>query len=360
MLSGVETLIGSAFNDTLAGDLGNNALYGGALNDILSGAVGTDSLYGGTGADTLQGGKGADLVDGGAGIDTADYTTSAIAVKVTVNGAANTGGDAVGDVLTGIENLTGSKFNDVLTGDAFDNALSGGAGNDTIAGGAGADVINGAANTDTVDYSASSFGVNVTVNGAVNTGGDAAGDVLVNVENLAGSAFNDVLKGNTGNNQLSGGAGNDSLVGNAGNDILFGGSGGDTLIGGAGSDSLYGASGGNFLTGGSEADSFVFNTAPKNAAFDTVTDFVSGVDQLTFSSAAFAALSSAGDLAGHVLATDFLLGTVAAAAIDRLIYDQALGRLSYDADGVGGLAQVLVLTLNPGTALTANDLFLIA
>ena len=105
--------------------------------------------------------------------------------------------------------------------------------------------------------------------------------------------------------------------------------------------------------------SFVFNAAPQSGTFDTLHDFASGSDNLTFSNAAFAALSPAGDPAGHVLASDFHLGTVAAAATDHLIYDQAHGKLFYDPDGTGAVAQVLFLTLTAGIALTATDLLLI-
>ncbi len=46
-------------------------------------------------------------------------------------------------------------------------------------------------------------------------GGDAQGDVLLNIENLAGSALADTLVGNSGANILSGGDGNDLLTGAA-------------------------------------------------------------------------------------------------------------------------------------------------
>ena len=42
------------------------------------------------------------------------------------------GGDAEGDRLSNIENLTGSSFNDTLEGDAGNNTLVGGSGIDTV------------------------------------------------------------------------------------------------------------------------------------------------------------------------------------------------------------------------------------
>jgi Ca2+-binding RTX toxin-like protein len=55
-----------------------------------------------------------------------------------------------------------------------------------------------------------------------------ATDILVGIENLVGTAFDDSLMGEAGNNSLVGAAGNDSLYGSAGNDTLDGGAGTDT------------------------------------------------------------------------------------------------------------------------------------
>jgi Ca2+-binding RTX toxin-like protein len=54
-LSGVENLVGSAFNDQLTGDAAANILNGGAGNDTLSGGAGGDTylLGRGTGQDSV-------------------------------------------------------------------------------------------------------------------------------------------------------------------------------------------------------------------------------------------------------------------------------------------------------------------
>ncbi len=264
----IENLTGSAFNDTLTGDSGANALDGGAGNDLLDGGVGNDSLYGGAGNDTLIGGAGSDVLDGGAGIDLASYAASTAGVSVNLATGIGSGGDAAGDTLTGIENVTGSAFNDTLTGDSGANALDGGAGNDlldggvgndslyggagndTLIGGAGSDVLDGGAGTDTASYATSTAGVSVNLATAAVSGGDAAGDTLISIENVTGSAFNDTLTGDSGANVLDGGAGNDLLNGGAGNDSLYGGAGNDTLIGGAGNDLLNGGTGEDVIYGG--------------------------------------------------------------------------------------------------------------
>ena len=59
------------------------------------------------------------------------------------------------------------------------------------------------------------------------SGGDAEGDTLQGIENLAGSGLNDTLTGDGEANILLGGAGDD---------LLAGGGGADTVDGGAGTD----------------------------------------------------------------------------------------------------------------------------
>ena len=132
-LSGFENLTGSSYNDSLTGDGGNNLLTGGAGNDTLSGGSGNDTLMGGLGNDSLV---------GGSGIDTASYAdaTSGVTVSLAVSGGQNTGGAGT-DTLSGIENLTGSAYNDSLTGDANANTLEGGLGNDTLTGNDGSDLF---------------------------------------------------------------------------------------------------------------------------------------------------------------------------------------------------------------------------
>jgi Ca2+-binding RTX toxin-like protein len=131
---------GTAGNDMLTGTSLNDMILGLGGNDRLYGEDGNDTLDGGLGDDTLVGGKGADAMIGGAGIDTASYTTATSAITAQL-GLQGTGGDAEGDTYSGIENLTGSSYSDMLIGDAGSNVLSGGRGNDHIIGGAGIDVL---------------------------------------------------------------------------------------------------------------------------------------------------------------------------------------------------------------------------
>ena len=156
--------------------------------------------------------------------DTFTYTLtngSTATVTITINGE-----DSEGDVVTG------GAGPDTLTAGDGDDTLAGSAGNDTLIGGDG---------TDTADYSGASGGVRVRLNhnDAINDG-EGGSDSLSSIENVTGSAFDDVLAGAGGSNVLSGGAGYDVLIGLGGNDTLYGGSGAaNEMYGGEGDDIYY-------------------------------------------------------------------------------------------------------------------------
>lgn len=313
-LTGFQNLLGSAFNDTLSGDAGENSVYGGAGNDTLS--------TGGNAAGTI------DLLDGGAGSDTASFTGYTESVTATLRGAkdgiaAIAGGQIA--ALRGIENLTGGSGNDVLTGDDGANAIEGGLGDDTLVGGAGNDTLvftgttgvtvdlsvttaqntgvgndtisgfenvrtgagndtvtgdagdniffdgggadrySGGAGSDTVDYSAAAAAVAINLNlTTAQTAGAGAGDTLIDIENITGSlvSANTLTGGNTTDNRLVGGSAADRLIGGGMNDTLIGGAGNDvifgdyvdtfsTAVGSAdGNDVLEGGAGNDILIGG--------------------------------------------------------------------------------------------------------------
>ena len=59
-------------------------------------------------------------------------------------------------------------------------------------------------------------------------GGGLGKDKIVNVENLTGSAFNDILTGEAGNNTILGMGGDDTIFATTGQDTLDGGTGNNT------------------------------------------------------------------------------------------------------------------------------------
>ncbi len=273
-----DVINGSGGNDFIGGFGGDDVLNGGSGDDSLHGGDGADMLVGGLGNDRFTGGLGADTLNGGSGLnDLIDYFESAEGIVVgTNNGAVNTGGDAAGDILLGIEDIYGSDFADTITGNSAQNfllgadgddalnsssnndVLFGGNGDDVLLGGAGADYIDGEGNTlvgDTVSFSNAGARITLTLvnGGGTATGsGQGGGDTIVNVENITGSAFNDILTGDANANTILGGAGNDTLNGGDGDDTINGQGGLDTINGGGGDD---------VLIGGPDADKFVYNIA---------------------------------------------------------------------------------------------------
>lgn len=250
---GTDILFGDDGNDHLWGGLGSDQLFGGLGFDTavyessyagiivnlgiitqmggeasgdqfysIEGVVGSrfdDILTGNAQANTFRGGAGADHIDGAGGIDKATYAYSSAAVDVDLTRAVQIGGDAAGDTLANIENLTGSDHADRLAGNDQRNDFSGGQ---------GADYIDGRGGRDFVDYRGST-GVDIDLGRAVQIGGHAQGDQLVSIENVRGSTANDHIVGTSGGNELIGDAGDDYLDGAGGNDLLKGMAGDDTI-----------------------------------------------------------------------------------------------------------------------------------
>ena len=154
---------------------------------------------------------------------------------------------------------------------------------------------------------------------------------LSNIQSIYGSnqsTTGDTLIGDTGVN---------TLVGYAGNDLLDGGAGNDTLNGGAGNDS------------------FRFDTLLNAATnVDNVSDFLSGTDIMQLENAIFTGLVN-----GTLDPNAFVNGTSATLAQAQVLYNQATGNLSFDADGTGGGSATQFAHVTNGLALSATDFFVI-
>lgn len=261
--SAADYLDGSDGNDQLNGGAGTDTLEGGSGDDQLSGGADFDTIKGGAGNDWLDGGIGADSLDGGDGHDVVSYQTSAARVTLDLADASKNSGEAQLDTLTNIEGARGTSFDDVLGGNGISNTfygevgadrlwghggddfLYGGSGNDELYGGFGADLLDGGLGSDVAQYRDALIAVIADLSGIMANSGEATGDTYVSIEDLGGSAFDDLLGGDAGANVLWGYAGNDTLLGRGGNDILRGGDGTDNLLGGEGADTLYGEGGWN-------------------------------------------------------------------------------------------------------------------
>ena len=283
---------GTDGHDKLYGSLGNDTLYGGKGNDYMSAWQGDDIFHGGPGADTMSGGY---------GVDWAFYTSSTAGVQVNLSTGRGRGGDAEGDKLSGIENLSGSAHADVLTGDGRDNTLHGNAGDDTLDGGAGDDTLRGGAGNDTFVFR-TGYGED-TIGGSDTIEDFTAGDTIsitsvIRMTNGVSDGFEAldfdalVIEQDGADTVISYGThgdkirltgvtatslrsddftlnvlyqnivrGDGTLTGTDGDDIIEGGRGNDTLYGGKGDDTMEGNGG---------DDTFVFEAGDGS---DTIEDF---------------------------------------------------------------------------------------
>ena len=305
-LRDVDNVIGTQFSDSIFGNENANRFDGGAGRDILYGRDGDDTLIGGPGNDELYAGPGNDELDGGAGVDTL---------------LGQEGDDRlIGG--PGRDTLVGGAGKDTLDGGIGIDMLNGNDGDDTLIGSPGGDTLNGGSGNDTASYEDSQERVVVDISSSKGVSGDAQGDTLSSIENLIGSAHDDVFTGNSdpnrlegrggddringgdGNDTLNGGAGNDRLMGDAGNDTLVGGDGNDTFNGGDGDDRLIGGDGGDRLNGGAGNDRLMggagndtleggdgdnrFYFEMGEVGRDTINDFDINDDVLVFDAAEFA------------------------------------------------------------------------
>lgn len=321
--TGDDILDGGAGFDKLFGGEGNDDLFGGANNDMLDGGIGNDFLYGNEGGDKLIGGAGNDTLAGG--LDNDNLLGGADDDLLNGNEGNDTlRGEIGNDELhggIGEDKLYGGEGNDDLTGGDDNDALDGGKGNDTLRGGAGNDKelggegtdvflagqdagndsFGGGANIDTADYSAALAAMNIDLNigiaSAIEADSDTGIDKLNGIENVIGSAFDDLLTGSKDANGLSGGTGNDLIIGGKGSDLLAGGEGADTFIYLDVKDTLPG-----------KADTIADFTAGDKidlSAIDAVAKGVPGNQAFTWSDTAPAANQGAGvvwfDAASHTL-----------------------------------------------------------
>lgn len=165
-----------------------------------------------------------------------------------------------------------------------------------------------------------------------------------------GTNGNDTIKGLAGDDFLNGLGGSDLILGGNENDVLFGFSANDVLNGGNGNDDLEGGTGFDAMTGGTGADRFIVRRLTEG--LDIITDFVPADDTIV------ATISFGGGIGtGTLDANKFRIGSAAADADDRFIYNNATGDLFFDPDGTGLSGQLLVAALSANLPMTNNDIF---
>jgi Ca2+-binding RTX toxin-like protein len=139
-LVNVDMAFGSTFDDVLSGSNAENILAGYGGNDTISGLGGADLIGGEAGDDTVDGGKGADEIFYG-------DSPKAVVVRLAKGTATGDGNDH----FKSIENVTGSKYADLIVGGSGPNAVWGGPGNDYLLGSGGGDRLFGNGGKDRAD-----------------------------------------------------------------------------------------------------------------------------------------------------------------------------------------------------------------
>jgi CSLREA domain-containing protein len=299
-LPAIEDVTGSEHADTVAGDSADNDLSGGGGIDRVSFAAATAGVTadltagtaGGDGADTLQefenlagspqddelsgnaednvlsGGAGDDALDGRDGRDRADFGGASTAVTASLADGTATGEGS--DTLTAMEDLAGGEHADTLEGDGGSNTLDGGGG------------------TDTATFESAGAAVDASLRTGTASGDGT--DELAAIENLTGSAHDDVLAGDEGDNTLAGGEGFDTAAfdgaGSGVNaDLRAGtatGDGSDSLSaiealrGSSQDDTLAGDGVANVLDGAGGSDTADYSASPAAITVDLSTDSSSG------------------------------------------------------------------------------------
>ncbi|MCG3662122.1 DUF2974 domain-containing protein, partial [Aliarcobacter butzleri] len=256
----------------------NNVYVGTSKGDTIKAYFEDNLIVTGTGNNTIVTGAGDDIVFAhngkndislGLGNDTVSYELNDSAIYASLE----SGSSSKGDTLTDVENLHGSKYNDILEGDSKDNTLFGGAGDDILIGLDGADTLDGGDGIDLASYETSSA-VEINLKHNYADGGEATGDKFINIEGIKGSKESDTIVGDNNSNLIYANAGDDRVSGNGGDDIIFGGLGNDYIKGDEGNDTLYGEDGDDILIGGAGDDILVGGTGKNMLYGDSGTDTV--------------------------------------------------------------------------------------
>ena len=247
-LTGIESVVGDAFDDRITGSAVADSLAGGGGNDTLSGLGDNDTLVGGAGQDlfvfaSAPGGAGDVVTDFVSATDRLSFSSFNFpALGTPGNLVAGDARFAAGPGFTSGHDASDRLIYNTTTGQLFYDADGNGAGSAVVV---------------------------ATLQGAPAL---AATDIQVAAQ-TQGTAGDDSLTGSAGNDTIAGFGGNDTINGLAGDDMLFGGPGLDSLLGGDGNDTLDGNNDAfvteiDTMDGGAGNDTYVLWEQPN----DVITD----------------------------------------------------------------------------------------
>ena len=376
-------IIGTASADRIYGDFQSNAITGNAGNDSIDGGAGNDSAYFSaervhyTITKTDSGYTVTDN-DGSDGVDSLISVESLVFTDQTVSTADTAVADSVAPTFNA---LLSNTIDVAVAGPCvlyFDEAIALGAGSISLVDEKNKALacvvsVSGSALSLVPSKSLSYAGVyniNVGASALQDMSGNAVAAFSASIkitDTFKTSASSATLSGTAKNMQYTGdgdfiGTGSataNGIMGGAGSDTLIGAAGNDTLNGGAGNDSLIGGLGNDVLTGGDGADRFVFKDKLSATNLDTVSDFLANTDLIAIDDAIFTKLKNDTDISDNF----FIVGNLrdVTPANDYIVYDQATGKLYYDADGngKGNSVQIALIGTDTHATLTARDFTII-
>ncbi len=197
------TIVGTDDRDVITGTPGRDVISARKGWDRVDGRGGNDLICGGRGADNLRGGPGDDRLYGEA---------------------------------------DGLLFGE----DQYGDDLVGGPGNDVLDGGTG---LHGNRGLDVLRYPNAIKRLRIDLGDHTARVGDQR-DRVFSIEDVRGTRFPDVMRGDKHFQFLSGFGGDDRLYGRGGPDFMYGDDGDDVVRGGDGNDILDGGSGTDVAYGG--------------------------------------------------------------------------------------------------------------
>lgn len=214
---GFDVVSYEVFKQSISVNFKTGSVSAGRIHDkivnieMVIGTSGNDRFVGAdTGESWFQGGKGNDRMVGGRGFDWADYYGAYAGVKVDLKAGSSSGYDGR-DTLIDIDNIRGSRYDDVLSGDDRGNRIRGMMGDD---------IIDGRGGFDLADYRNASGAVFVNLVTGTATGADG-NDRLRNIEGVRGSYYNDTLIGDARSNFFETFGGHDKISGGGGRDTFL-------------------------------------------------------------------------------------------------------------------------------------------
>ena len=328
-------------NDTAPDELTDDVLRGKGGDDFLDGGGGDDTTNGGSGNDTYYKGYGGGLTriyreDGHVILENAYPSRSELVnverLKVVTAGNDDEidigylGGTDLEDLIINLGTDVPDVFVDDVTADGSsgsDNVRIGSSGSTVSIKGLGVDMK--LVDVDALD--------DLTVNAK-------GGDDRIDGSGMSDSSMSLSLHGGKGDDRVIGGDGVDNLWGDQGKDFIAGGNGTDYIhADGPGKDDT------DTLKGGGGVDYFSLRVAESGVAADRILDFKPGIDKIT----------GFGDLDDDA----FYIGSKAADAEDRAIYNAETGKLFFDADGTGIKDKVLIAKLDKHLDLTSDDFIIV-